>query len=369
MNILILTYSFLPDIGGTEMVANDYATILTEKGHDVTVISKSYPNSKINFPFKHIQVPNIFGDSLWLLNFGLFIGKANLEQYDYIILNQCHTPLVAGRFFNKKLFAKTITLIQGLEVESIYTYNDNFWDRLYGKIIRHDYYHKKCLASCRKVVSVSEFHKNKVIKAAGLSDYSHRFHVVYTGIDKECFRRVSSDLKQKYNIENKEMLISVSRIEKMKGYDEMLEVFSKLIRIDNNYVWVIIGDGPYYNTLKAKVAEYSLQDNILLLGRIDRGELKYYYSAADCFCLLSNYDECLPLVYLEAQACGVPVIGRNKGGVVETILDKQTGFLVNNEDECLDILINKSYKRINNEKMYEFLEKFDKLKASDRLLL
>ena len=165
MKILILTYSFLPDIGGTEMVANDYAALLTKKGHDVTVISKSYPDSKINFPFKHIQVPNIFGDSLWLLNFGLFIRKTDLGQYDYIILNQCHTPLVAGRFFNKKLFAKTITLIQGLEVESIYTYNDNFWDRLYCKIIRHDYYHRKCLASCRKVVSVSEFHKNKVIKA------------------------------------------------------------------------------------------------------------------------------------------------------------------------------------------------------------
>lgn len=369
MKILILTYSFLPDIGGTEMVANDYATILLEKGHDVTVMSKSYPNSQIDFPFKHIQVPNVFGESLWLLNFCLYIRRANLNQYDCIILNQCHTPLVAGRFFSEEIFAKTITLIQGLEVESIYKPSNSFFKKFYCKLVHHDFYHRKCLASCRKVVSVSEFHKNKVINAATLEKYSNKFQVVYTGIDKDVFKRVKSDFKLKNGLERNEVLMSVSRIDRMKGYDEMLEIFRRLICIDNHFVWVIIGDGSYYDTLKDKIEEYSLRNHILLLGKRNREELKYYYSAADCFWLLSNYDECLPLVYLEAQSCGLPVVGRNKGGVVETILDKQTGFLVNNDDECLYVLKNKLYKSIQIEKMYEYLKGFNKYEASDKLLI
>lgn len=368
MKILILTYSFLPDVGGTEMVAYDYASILTEKGHEVTVMSKLYPNSKTNYPFKHIQIPNTFGDSLWLFNFGLYIKKNDLDIYDCIILNQCHTPLVAGHFFNKKLFAKTITLIQGLEVESIYTKSNNFFCKIYSRILRHDFYHRKCLLNCRKVVSVSEFHKNKVMNAANLREYSQKFQVVYTGIDKETFCHVDTDFKCKYQLGKKEILISVSRIEQMKGYDEMLNVFRKLIKVNKDYMWIIIGDGSYYNTLVNKIKEYSLQENILLLGSIKRDELRYYYSVADCFWLLSNYDECLPLVYLEAQSCGIPVIGRNKGGVRETVVDNQTGFLVNDDDECMDILLNKSYKEILPSKLKKFIDGFDKNLAADKIL-
>lgn len=368
MKILIITYTFLPDFGGTEIVAKDYANILAEKGHNVTVISKTYPNATEKFQFRHLQVPNYLGKSFWLLNFGIFLRKLNLDQYDCIILNQCHTPLIAGRFFKKKTLNKTIVLIQGLEVESIYTYTNSFWGRLYCKILRHDFYHRKCLIDCRKIVSVSEFHKNKVISAAKLSEYRNKFQVIYIGIDRKIFTRINSDFKSKHNLNNMELLISVSRIERMKGYDDMLRVFKKLISLRNNYVWIIIGDGPYYPELKEKIVEYSLQNNVFLLGKKNREDLHYYYSAADCFWLLSNYDECLPLVYLEAQSCGLPVIGRNKGGVIETIINEQTGFLVNNDDECLNILVNKKYKEITPENMISFLTKFDKYKAAEKLL-
>lgn len=67
-------------------------------------------------------------------------------------------------------------------------------------------------------------------------------------------------------------------------------------------------------SLKEEVKREGLATSVIFLGRRNRDELSYYYSAADCFWLLSNYDECLPLVYLEAQACGIPAIGRKKGG-------------------------------------------------------
>ena len=86
--------------------------------------------------------------------------------------------------------------------------------------------------------------------------------------------------------------------------------------------------------------------------------LRDFYSNSDVFWLLSNFDESLPLVYIEAQTCGCPVIGRNKGGVRETI-SKNSGFLVENEFEAFQILKNKEYLKLKKENIIKFANQFN----------
>lgn len=368
-NILLLTYGFPPDVGGAELVAYDYAVNLTELGHKVSVICRQHTHKKNQYKdFLVTEIPNLFGEKLWMLNLYLFFKKIDYSKYDYIILNQSNVSSVISRILTTEDFNKCIPIIQGFEVEWFYKNNRLLSNIFNNYIFRLKKYHKKTLLHSRKIVSVSYAHKNKVLKAAHLEQLESKVQVVYTGIDKNIFYRVDGDYKEKHEFDNCTLLISVSRIVQKKGYDNMLHIFEKLINKDKCFHWIIIGDGPYLSELKKKVTSVNLSNYITFLGSIERNSLRYFYSSADCFWLLSDYDECLPLVYLEAQACGIPAIGRNKGGVVETIIDNETGFLVNSNEECFDILLSKKYEQIKLENLKAFSNKFDKMKAAKQLI-
>ncbi len=80
-----------------------------------------------------------------------------------------------------------------------------------------------------------------------------------------------------------------------------------------------------------------------MLGNVERKKLKYVYSDASVFLLLSDYDEAHPLVYMEAALCGLPSIAWNKGGCPEAIINGKTGILINKIDD-LQYAINESVK-------------------------
>ncbi|WP_294618712.1 glycosyltransferase family 4 protein [uncultured Bacteroides sp.] len=365
--VLIISYGFPPDTGGAEIVAYDYAVNLALLGYQVSVICCRHKDRKKYEKFEIIEIPNSFGKKFWMLNYYFFLKKVDYNKYDYIILNQSNTSGVVGRIFNKKEFDKCITIIQGFEVEWFYK-NHRLLSNIFNNyIFRLKKFHKKTLCNSRKIVSVSSAHKSKVLNAAHLEHLSSKVQVVYTGIDKEVFYKVN-DVYRDDKLKNCHILLSVSRIVAMKGYAKMLDIFKVLCLKDPTYHWMIAGDGPYLSELKMRVLEESLSENVTFLGNIERNSLKVYYSIADCFWLLSDYDECLPLVYLEAQACGTPAIGRNKGGVVETIMDNKTGFLVNSDEECLDILLHRKYERLKSEDLKSFIDKFDKVEAAKQLI-
>ena len=368
MKILIITYDFLPDTIGAGMVAYLYANHLTELGYDVSVLSKEYSNPVKNTKFHYLQVGNSkLGGHFWLYDWGKYLKNMNLDQYDTIILNQSNLPVVFGKYFGLSVLSKIIVLIQGLEVEWLYR-NKKMSSAFIHSIFRFEYYHRKCLLNCRKIVSVSEFHKQKVITAANLECIKDKFEVVYTGIEKNLFYSTMSSFRKENDLENKEILVSVSRMVKQKGYLEMFSVFKRVVKRDSSFRWVIIGDGSYLEEFKREVQTDRLSEYVIFIGGKTREELKYYYSMSDCFWLLSNYDECLPLVYLEAQACGIPAIGRNKGGTRETIRNNKTGFLVDTEEECVELILNRSYKNISKKAIKEFVDLFDEWEAAKKLI-
>jgi glycosyltransferase involved in cell wall biosynthesis len=89
---------------------------------------------------------------------------------------------------------------------------------------------------------------------------------------------------------------------------------------------VIVGDGRERARLM-RLARGELSDRVLFAGRIARGELYRYYSAADLF-VFPGIQESLGLVYLEAQACGLPAVAFENAGVPEAVRNGVTGLLV-----------------------------------------
>ena len=94
--------------------------------------------------------------------------------------------------------------------------------------------------------------KEKFILRSKLFGLRDKISVVHTPVDKKVFYfQKDHTLKAKFGILlNCKVLLSISRIVKDKGYLEMLEIFNRLLLVDKNYIWLVIGDGDYLRKLK-----------------------------------------------------------------------------------------------------------------------
>lgn len=134
--------------------------------------------------------------------------------------------------------------------------------------------------------------------------------VVHNTIDLNIFKPTPSNIRQRYHLENKKIVLGVASIwGKRKGYDDMLALATML---PQEYQVVMIG--------LSKKQMRSLPKNLLGIMRTNNvEELVEWYSAADVF-VNPTYEDNYPTVNLEAQACGTPVICYDTGGCRETLI-------------------------------------------------
>ena len=145
--------------------------------------------------------------------------------------------------------------------------------------------------------------------------------VIHNGIDLTVFRPRASDLRRKYGIENKFLLLGVAfDWGRRKGLDVFVELSR---RLDERYQIVLIGTNPEIDR--------QLPPNIISIHRTNnQQELAEIYTAADVF-LNPTREEVLGMVNLEALACGTPVITFDTGGSPET-MDGSCGLAVPCDD-------------------------------------
>ncbi|MDY2630718.1 glycosyltransferase [Clostridium sp.] len=166
----------------------------------------------------------------------------------------------------------------------------------------------------------------KLVKESFLSQYEIK--VINNGIDLEAFKPIESNLREKYNIEDKFIILGVaSEWTRRKGFDYFLKLANKL---DNKYKIIMVGIN--------KKQEKLLGNNVIGIRRTNNvKELAEIYSLADVF-VNTTLEDNFPTTNLEALACGTPVITFNTGGSVESI-DEDTGIIV--EKGNLDMLCDK----------------------------
>jgi len=120
------------------------------------------------------------------------------------------------------------------------------------------------------------------------------------------------------------IIISVGRLEKEKGYEYLLQAFA-LIRKEMECRLVIIGEGREKERLVSLVEELEIQSSVVFLP-FQKNPWKYV--AKSTVFVLSSLREGLPLVLIEAMACGVPVVATDVGGVKEVVKNQETGIIV-----------------------------------------
>ncbi len=104
-----------------------------------------------------------------------------------------------------------------------------------------------------------------------------------------------------------------------------------LLRANHHeFILLVVGDGPMGMHLEA-LAEELLPGRVVFTGRVARQEMAQFYSAADLFAF-PGIGESLGMVYLEAQACELPVVALDSPGVAQVVVTGQTGTLVSRDD-------------------------------------
>ena len=134
------------------------------------------------------------------------------------------------------------------------------------------------------------------------------FTVLNNAIDGERFR-FDPDLRQKYRrelgLEGCRVLGHIGHFTDVKNHDFLIDVFNEARKQDPSLRLLLVSDGPNYDRIRSKVRELDLEDRVLFLGR--RSDTAALYQAMDLF-LLPSLWEGLPLVMLEAQAAGLPLL-------------------------------------------------------------
>jgi phosphatidylinositol alpha-1,6-mannosyltransferase len=155
------------------------------------------------------------------------------------------------------------------------------------------------------------------------------------GIDVGHFRPVdASELRENLGLSRKKVIVSVGRLVHRKGQDHLIQAMPEILRQHPDAHLLLVGKGPYLEHLAKLVAQHQLQDSISFIGRIQYAELPQYICCGDVFAMPSRSRlmglevEGLGIVYLEASACGLPVIAGKSGGAPDAVLDGQTGLVV-----------------------------------------
>ena len=156
------------------------------------------------------------------------------------------------------------------------------------------------------------------------------------GIDTEHFapRSDAAELRRELRLADKKVIVSVGRLVHRKGQDRLIESLPEILtQIPQAHI-LFIGDGPYKDHLVKRAEQLGVSPHITFIGRIQYAELPRYICVGDIFAMPSRSRlaglevEGLGIVYLEASACGLAVIGGKSGGAPDAVLEAETGFAV-----------------------------------------
>ncbi|MFC1590523.1 glycosyltransferase [Candidatus Omnitrophota bacterium] len=169
-----------------------------------------------------------------------------------------------------------------------------------------------------KIISVSSAVEGFLVKDKKLPN--SKISVIRNGVDLDKFRPVSKKIANgKYNIG------VIGRLEPQKGHTYLLDAIRAMEEGHDNKRYFIVGDGALKNELKSKSKDLNLNDKIEFMGF--RNDIQNVIAEMDLIVLPSLY-EGLPLVALESQAMGKPMIATLVDGTPEVIINNKTGILI-----------------------------------------
>ena len=232
------------------------------------------------------------------------------------------------------------------------------------------------------ILCVSKYTKNEIIDRVDGIETNH-IKFLPNGVDINRFFPVenTSGFLNRYNIpENSNIILTLARIIRRKGHDTVIKCLPSLIKKFPNIQYVIAGPhrkkDTYLDELKLLAKELSVENHIVFVDYIPDSDLNEIYSRSQVYVMVSRTyndigdSEGFGITFLEANACGCPVIGSTEGGIPDAVENNKNGLLVPADDiksltkaieKFLEDqsfrrkIINQGIERVNNDFTWEKL--------------
>jgi phosphatidylinositol alpha-1,6-mannosyltransferase len=221
----------------------------------------------------------------------------------------------------------------------------------------HKFLMKIVLNRADAIFCVSSYTKSLLFKYVKLKK-NNNVYIVNNGINSKKFYIMYDDKKKdnfflKYK--DKFVLLTISRLTPRKGHLTVLKSLIKLKQYIPNIYYLVVGRGETDSVIQQFMKKNGLENYVELCGFVSDDKLIEYYNSANIFVMLSEEIietgdvEGFGVSYIEANACGVPAIGKNCGGAIDAIKNDINGYLVEDEVEFIEKVLF-LYK---NKKIYE----------------
>jgi phosphatidylinositol alpha-1,6-mannosyltransferase len=182
---------------------------------------------------------------------------------------------------------------------------------------------------------LGEFTKKAISRALKDSDTSAMVRIA-PGIDTDHFApdATAAELKRDLDLEGKRVIVSVGRLVHRKGQDTLVEALPFILKKNPEAHLLFVGVGPHLEYIHKRAIQLEVLEHISFVGRVQYAELPRFISVGEVFAMPSRSRlaglevEGLGIVYLEASACELPVVGGLSGGAPDAVLEGETGYSV-----------------------------------------
>lgn len=345
MRLLLITQDFPPDTGGIQTYSaeisrhfhrfSDTFAVMAPRipGGESIDNTLPYPVYRINSNYDTFPVRCI--PRLWRLS--------RHERYDAVLHAQWQTVLSSLTVRGATGYPKWIfTAAHGRELllnpATDFPLLEGGFDKLRTTLLHR----------ADRFFPVSRYTAS-LLKQNGIP--SGQITVVNNGTDPQRFRpEDATNIERSLGISGCPTLLTVGRLVRRKGIDTVLRALPGLLRTTPETVYVIAGDGPDRSRLETLARELDVYEHTRFTGHVPHDELTTYYNVADVFILTARTVppsvEGFGIVFLEANACEIPVIGSRSGGIPDAIAEGKTGYLIDPDD--VDRLTEKAAYLLNN---------------------
>ena len=317
-----LTDSFIPEIGGKQLVVHYLSTQLVRHGCKSAVLTnKIKRRHKYNFSYLVYVYPiklkflRILTNLFYIAYIGKFSKINIIHAHRTYPAGYC--AVLIGRLFR----IPTVITPHGDDILIVpkIKYGINLIKRLKGKSVY-------ALKNASAIIALNEGMKNECIK---LGVHSNKIHTIPIGINFDDLNNQHSLFQKTKSGKN---LIVVGRHRPVKGYEVLLKAMEIVVKKDPDIKCKIVGKGT--DKLLSLIRDLNLKDNIIIHGEIiksiEKGmpvKLKTFYQNSDIY-ISSSLSESFSLTTLEAMAMGLPIISTDTVGIRGLIENNIDGLIV-----------------------------------------
>lgn len=334
MKALLISHTFPPRVGGREAyLYNLWSRLDPQAGLVLTPEQKSvWVGFDLYCPLHVMRKPK--KGWTWFMR-----GRRARLQWLFLLTRLClqerigivHCGVILPDGMSGWLLKKTLG-----RPYIVYTYAKEITEPLPMEELERD--RRRALLEADRVVTISRHSRDLLIEQGVSPD---RITIIYPAVDDERFRpdpQAGWRFRARYDLGQRPVLLTVARLLSRKGHDVVLRALPTILEAVPDAMYVIVGDGPDRARLERLTYFLNVADHVVFTGRLPDEHLLACYNAADVMVMPNREEpdkgevEGFGLVFLEANACGVPVIGGNSGGVPEAIAHGVSGYLVNPYD-------------------------------------